>query len=153
VVIYLTKMDHKDHLKAMKCHFHDIMKDAARDLDSARYQIEESMVIHDLIPGKSVDETNDSVIVKVIMPGIKKENLDLNITESQMIIEATFSMENNVKGSFISFEDKQKGTIKRKISLPKKVIPQEASAKLENGILRVEIPKLEKEEQFKVKID
>lgn len=152
-MIYLAKMDHKDHLKAMKCHFQDIIKDAAMDLDKTRYEIEESLIIHDLIPGKSVDETNDSIIVKVIMPGIKKENLNLNLTESQMVIEATFSMENYVKGSLISFEDKQKGTIKRKISLPKKVIPQEAIAKLENGILRVEIPKLEKEEQFKVKID
>jgi HSP20 family protein len=152
-VIYLTKMDHKEHLKAMKCHFKDVMNDTLETLDNARYQIEESVVDHDLIPGKSVSETADSVIVKVMMPGIKKENLDINLTESQLSLEASFSMENVMEGSLISFEDKRKGTLKRRIALPNKVLPQEAKAKLENGILTVEIPKLEKDEQFNVKVE
>lgn len=147
-------MYHEEHLKAMRCHFKDMMKHTARTMDNVRCQIEESIIKHDdLIPGKMVHETDDSIVVNVVIPGIKKENLDLNITESQLAIEATFRMENYMKGSLISFEDKRTGTIRRKIKLPQKVIPGEAVAKLENGILRVEIPKLEKEEQFKVKIE
>jgi HSP20 family protein len=152
-VIYLTKMDHKDHVKAMKSHFEDIMNDTAKTLDNARCQIEESIVSNDLLPGKSIKETPETVIVKVVIPGIKKENLDLNVTESQLAIEASFNMENYLEGSLITFKDTQSGTIKRRIDLPTKVIPQEASAKLENGILTVKIPKVEKEEQFKVNID
>jgi HSP20 family protein len=79
-----------------------------------------------------------------IFPALYKEDLNLNITESLLSIEASFKLENHIKGSLVSFEDKQIGKIKRKISLPEKVLPQEATAKLENGILRVEIPKLEK---------
>ena len=81
-----------------------------------------------------MSETADSVIVKVMMPGIKKENLDINLTESQLSLEASFSMENVMEGSFISFEDKRKGTLKRRIALPNKVLPQEANAKLETDI-------------------
>ena len=147
-------MYHEEHLKAMRCHFEDMMKHTARTMDNVRCHIEESIIKHDdLIPGKTVHETDESIVVNLIIPGIKKENLNLNLTESQLAIEATFSMENYMKGSLISFEDKRTGTIKRKITLPKKVIPGEAVAKLENGILNVEIPKLEKEEQFKVKIE
>lgn len=146
-------MDHRDHLNAMKCHFEDIMKDTVRTMDNARCQIEESIVNHDLLPGKTVNDNGESIVVKVVIPGIKKEDLNLNITETLLTIEASFKLENHIKGSLVSFEDKQIGTIKRKISLPEKVLPQEATAKLENGILRVEIPKVEKEEQFKVKIE
>jgi len=140
-------------MKAMRCHFMDVMKDGAKNLDNLRFHMEESIVKYDLVPGKTVEETAENIIVKVIIPGIKKENLNLDITESQLSMEATFTMEKYMKGSLISFKDKQEGTIKRKITLPKKVIPQEATAKLENGVLKVEIPKLEKEKQFKVKIE
>lgn len=140
-------------MKSMRCHFMDVMKDGTKNLDNLRCHMEESIVKHDLVPGKTVEETPENIVVKVIIPGIKKENLNLDITESQLSLEATFTMENYMKGSLISFKDKQEGTIKRKISLPKKVIPQEATAKLENGILKVKIPKLEKEKQFKVKIE
>jgi HSP20 family protein len=152
-VINLTKNYHREHLKAMKCHFNKIMDDTTNTLDNARCQIEESIIKHDLLPGKTVYEGSENILVKIIIPGIKKENLNLKITESQLTIEATFNIENYLKSNIISFKDNQTGTIKRRIKLPKKVKPQEATAKLENGILKVKIPKLEKDDEFNVKID
>ena len=149
----MTKNYHREHLKYMKNHFEDAMEDTARTLDNVRCQIEESIVNHDLLPGKTVYENPENIVVKVMVPGIKKENLNLNITESQIIVEATFKMENIMEGHILNIEDKKKGTFKRKINLPKKVLPQEATAKLENGILKVEIPKLEKDVEFNVKIE
>ena len=152
-MIDLTKNYHKGHLKYMKSHFEDVMEDTARTLDNARCQIEESIINHDLLPGKTVYENPENIIVKVMVPGIKKENLNLNITESQLTVEATFKMENIMEGHILSIEDIRTGTLKRKINLPKKVLPQDATAKLEDGILKVEIPKLEKDEEFNVKIE
>ena len=137
----------------MKSHFEDVMEDTARTLDNARSQIEESIINHDLLPGKTVYENPENIIVKVMVPGIKKENLNLKITESQLTVEATFKMENIMEGHILSIEDIRTGTLKRKINLPKKVLPQEATAKLEDGILKVEIPKVEKDEEFNVKIE
>ena len=129
----MAKNYHKEHLKYMKSHFEDVMEDTARTLDNARCQIEESIINHDLLPGKTVYENPENIVVKVMVPGIKKDNLNLNITESQLTVEASFKMENIMEGHIISYEDKKTGTIKRKINLPKKVIPQEATAKLEDG--------------------
>ena len=42
--------------------------------------------------------------------------------------------------------------MRRTVRFPKKVIPEEADAKYDNGILRVEIPKLEKETSVRVDI-
>lgn len=142
-----------EHLDYMKSHFEDMLDDTKKTLDNARCQIEESIVNHDLLPGKIVHETAENIVVKVMLPGIKKSNLNLNLTESMITVEAKFNMENDIDGPIFSFKDKQTGIIKRRIKLPKKVIPQEAKAKLENGILKVEIPKLEKDEEFNVKIE
>ena len=72
------------------------------------------------MPGKSITETHDRLIVKVIMPGIKKENITLNLTESQLKIEANFSMEKSMKGSLVSFTDKQTGVLQEKFHFHKR---------------------------------
>lgn len=46
----------------------------------------------------------------------------------------------------MTLTDKKTGVVKRNIKLPKKVIPTESTAKFENGVLKVEISKLEKED-------
>lgn len=69
------------------------------------------------------------------------------------MVEVTLDMESSLKGGFISYSEKRSGTIKRKVSLPQKVIPKEAKAKLEKGILKIEIPKLEKDELVNVAIN
>jgi HSP20 family protein len=43
--------------------------------------------------------------------------------------------------------------IKRSARFPKKVLAEEANAKFENGLLTVEVPKLEKKETFTVNIN
>jgi len=108
---------------------------------------------HDLLPGKIINETTENIVVKVMVPGIKRKNLNLKVTESQIIVEVNFKLENDMEGPIFSLKDNKAGTIKRRIKLPQKVIPQEAVAELENGILKVEIPKLEKDEEFKVEIE
>ena len=52
----------------------------------------------------------------------------------------------------LPLHDRKSGVIRRTVRLPKKVIPQEANAEFENGVLKIEIPKQEKTESFKVEI-
>lgn len=140
-------------MKYMKTHFLNLLEDTTRTLDDTRCQIEETIMEHDLLPGKIIHETADNIVVKVMVPGIKKKNLNLNVTESQITVEASFKLENDMDGPIFSLKDNKAGTLKRRIKLPKKVNPQEATAKLENGILKIEIPKLEKDEEFKIEIE
>ena len=61
-------------------------------------------------------------------------------------------MEHSMGGSFVTVKDRKTGYIKRTVRLPKKVIPEEASAKFENGVLKIEIPKQEKYEGISINI-
>ena len=42
--------------------------------------------------------------------------------------------------------------IRRTVRFPKKVLAEDAEAKFENGLLTVEVPKLEKKQSFNVNI-
>jgi len=130
-----------------------MLEDTAQTIDNIRYDIEKSIVDYTFVPGKDILETDDSVIVHVDLPGIKKEAIELNVTEKKMKVKANFDIESEIEqGSYITISDNKSGVMRRTVRFPKKVIPEEANAKFEHGVLIVEVPKQEREESFQVEI-
>lgn len=130
-----------------------MMDDTARAIDSISKDIGKSVVDYTFVPGKDIIETDESVIVHVDLPGIKKKDIDLDVTETRVRVKANFDIEQEIqKGSHLTLHDRKSGVVKRTVRLPKKVIPQEAEAEYVDGVLKIEIPKQEKTETFKVKI-
>ncbi|MGC9516860.1 MAG: Hsp20/alpha crystallin family protein [Methanomicrobiales archaeon] len=146
-------MKKRDPVIEMKDMIQSMMEDTAKTLDVMRQDIEKKIVDYTFVPGKNIIETDESVIVHVLLPGIKKEDIELNTTEKKLKVKAKFDVEHAIKGSYITLSDKKSGFIRRTVRFPKKVIPQEAKASFENGILKVEVPKLEKEESFSVNVE
>jgi len=146
-------MKETDTIQDMRSLFIKMLEDTSKNVDSFRSDIEKSILNHAFIPLEGVEETDDSVIVRVVLPGVKKEDIDISVTESKLKVEAKFDFEQSFKGIYISLSDIKKGKIKRTIKLPEKVVPESAIAKLDNGILKVEISKAEKEEKCNVEID
>lgn len=146
-------MHKKDSLEEMKELVKDMLEDTARTVDRVRFDIEKSVVDYTFLPGKDIIETDDSVIVNIVLPGIKKEDISLKLTETQLKVKAKFDFEHKMGGSHVTLSDRKSGLIRRTVRLPKKVLVDEAKAKFENGILKVEIPKLEKEEGTEVSIE
>ena len=146
-------MKRRDHVLEMKDFITKMMDDTAEVLDATRKDITTKIVDYTFVPGKDIIETDDDIIVHIALPGIKKEDLKLNVSEKIVEVRAKFDVEADISGTYVTLTDRQTGIVKRDVILPKKVIPDKASAKLENGILRVKIPKLEKTELHKVKIE
>ena len=130
-----------------------MLEDTSKTIDNIKYDLEKSVVDYTFVPGKDIIETDESVIVHVDLPGIKKEDIDLRVTETKLKVKADFDIELEVEhGSYITLHDRKSGVVRRTVRFPKKVIPNEAEATFENGVLTVEAPKLEKEESFSLKI-
>ena len=146
-------MKRRDHVLEMKDFITKMMDDTAEVLDATRKDITTKIVDYTFVPGKDIIETDDDIIVHVALPGIKKEDLNLNVSEKMVEVRAKFDVESDISGTYVTLTDRQTGIVKRDVTLPMKVIPDKASAKFENGILRVTIPKLEKKEVHKVEID
>lgn len=83
-------------------------------------------------------ETDDEVHVIVEMPGVSKEDIDLNASETTLEIKA--EGENRKYSEFVN--------------LPCEVIPESAKARYNNGVLEVVLkkkhPKKEKKKKIKV---
>ena len=126
-----------------------MLEDTGKTIDSIKYDINQSIVDYTFVPGKDIIETDDTIIVRVDLAGIKKENIELNLTDTKLKVKAEFEDEHLEE---MKVNNRRPTLIRRTVRFPKKVCPEEAEAKFENGLLSVEVPKLEKKESFRVDI-
>lgn len=127
-----------------------MLEDTACTIESIKNDIEKSIVDYTFVPGKDIIETDDTIIIRIDLAGVKKENIEINLTDTKLKVKAEFEDEHleDVMGY-----NRRPTLIRRTVRFPKKVFAEEADAKFENGLLTVEVPKLEKKESFSVNIN
>lgn len=92
-------------------------------------------------PYDILDE-GDKFLIIADMPGVKKEEITLNLTENNVEISVKhIEAEEETKKNYLRKERKEISH-QRSFPFPEKVDPTKAKAKLENGVLRIDIPKL-----------
>jgi HSP20 family protein len=103
-------------------------------------------------PAMDVMEDEEKIVVKTDLPGVNREDIKIDLTEDTLKIEAQFQEETEEGVNYYKKERKY-GEASRTMILPAKVKINEVTAKCENGVLTVVMPKLEKKEVFEVKVD
>lgn len=98
-----------------------------------------------------VVEDNGQITVITDLPGVKRNNIKIDITEDTLEITAEFNKDSEVKYFFR--KERTYGVTNRKISLPKKIKINETSADFENGVLTIVLPILINQETFEVKVE
>jgi len=106
-----------------------------------------------LKPNMDIIEDDGQLTVMTDLPGFKRQDITIDITEDTIEITAHFDEDNEGKRKNFLKKERNHGKVNRIINLPVKVRSTESSAKLENGVLTVILPKLEKKETFEVKVD
>ena len=96
-------------------------------------------------PPADVIETSDSVLIKIDLPGVAKEDIDIGIAGESIDITAKFEEES--EGEEINYIQKERsyGETKRTIKLPSEIKVKEASAKFQGSVLTIKLPKIQKE--------
>jgi HSP20 family protein len=100
-----------------------------------------------------VIETDGNIIVKADLPGVKKDDIVIDITDDSIEIFAKFEEETEEEGKNFIKKERRYGEAKRSLILPEAVKVKEAAAKFDNGVLTVTLPKLEEKKRFQVKVD
>jgi len=87
-----------------------------------------------------VDE-GDKFRINVDLPGVKKDEVKLNVTDNSIEISAEHKEEQEEKKKNYIRKERKEVAYHRTLPLPERVFSSKASAKLNNGILTIEIPK------------
>lgn len=96
-------------------------------------------------PNVDIFDKGHEFLVTVELPGCDKEDIELNISETQIEIKAESDVERRVVNRYWVKEEVKKSRISKTILLPDKVIPEKAKATFECNVLEVRVPKKSKE--------
>jgi HSP20 family protein len=93
-------------------------------------------------PALDVAESDRGYTVKLEMPGVKKEDVKVTVDGRRVTVQAQSQSEEEKKeGDRIVYRERSMASYARSFTLPVEVDQGGASAKLENGVLALELPK------------
>ncbi len=101
----------------------------------------------------NVYETDKEVVVKAELPGVKKEDLDVNIQDNTLTIRAQTREESEVKEESYLRRERRMGSFSRTITLPVEVNPEKARAHYRHGLLEIHLPKSEEARPRPIRIN
>ncbi|WP_457751718.1 Hsp20/alpha crystallin family protein [Thermococcus sp.] len=108
-------------------------------------------------PFVDIFDRGDKFVVTVELPGVRKEDIKLRVTEDTLYIEAQVRREKELEEEGAIRIERYYSGYRRVIKLPEEVIPEKARAKYNNGVLEIELPKKSPKkpegEGFEVKIE
>lgn len=105
------------------------------------------------LPQVDVIDREDEVVVKASVPGIKKEDLEVSLTDHTVTIRGcTKSEEKEEEGEYYRHEISC-GAFLRTVTLPAAVDDSNVKASFKNGILEICAPKVESSKRHSIKID
>jgi len=99
-----------------------------------------------------VYETGDAVVVKATVPGVKPEEIDVTVTGDLLTIKGEFKQEAKVEKPNYLRQERRFGSFCRQVGLPAGVNADKANATFENGVLTLEMPKVEAVKPKTVKV-
>ncbi len=104
------------------------------------------------IPAVDLKEEESQFVLKADMPGMKKEDLDINVENNVLTISGDRRFEDEEKKESYHRIERAYGRFVRSFTLPTRVQSDAIGASYKDGILEVTIPKAEESKPKKIAI-
>jgi len=105
------------------------------------------------MPTVDVEEDDKAIHVKAELPGIEEKDLRVTLENRLLTISGEKTEERKEENKRYMVSERRFGSFQRSITLPEEADSKGIEAKFKNGILSIEIPKLESTRPKKIKID
>ena len=104
------------------------------------------------MPSFDVEETADAYQFIADMPGIRREDLELNLAGNRLTISGKRETQGNHENGKYYAQERSFGTFTRSFSLPEEVESTRVAAELKDGVLHLLVPKSPEVRPQKIKI-
>jgi len=101
-------------------------------------------------PKVDIIQNEKEIIVKADVPGVKKEDIRVTVTEDTITLRGEVKSDYEDKKENYFHSERCYGSYNRTLPLPSLVDVDKASAKFEEGVLTITIPKATKPEKGRV---
>lgn len=93
------------------------------------------MALYDLV------DKGDRYELQVEVPGIDREKIDVKATKYSVEVSGKYSEKTEEKAKRYLYTERLYRSFYRNVPVPEEIVPSKVSARMENGILRLELPK------------
>ena len=92
-------------------------------------------------PSVDLCETPDAFILEADLPGVKEENVTVNVENGDLVLQGWRSLEKNHSNGRFHTMERSSGQFMRQMKLPESVEVKAIQAEFRDGVLRVILPK------------
>jgi len=106
-------------------------------------------------PAVEIYDEKDDIVVKAELPGLKKEDLEINMSGDILTIKGEKKKEEEVKEKDYYYSERSYGSFERSLEIPQKVVPDKIRANFKDGVLEIRLQKSEeaKKKEIKIKVE
>jgi HSP20 family protein len=104
-------------------------------------------------PAVDIFETNESLVLKAEIPGVKPEDVDIRVEDNTLYLRGERRFEREVKEENFHRVERSYGTFSRTFTLPASVDSEKIKAEYKDGLLVLTMPKREEAKPKTIKID
>ena len=94
-------------------------------------------------PAIDMYQTENDIVVKAAMPGIKADEVQINVTGDILTIKGEVKHDEETNDKSWHIREQRWGAFERSVRLPTGVVADKAKADFDNGILIITLPKSE----------
>lgn len=103
-------------------------------------------------PAVDLRETEDEYIVHADLPGMKKEDIDIEVVEDVVTIKGERKQESEQKSGNFHRVERNYGSFLRAVEIPGGFAADNVTATFDNGVLEVKLPKRDEQKPRSIKV-
>ncbi len=104
------------------------------------------------VPATNIRQDKENVLVEMDLPGIKEKDLEISVENDVLTISGKREEKKEVKREDFYRKEVRSGSFARSIILPMAVKGDQADAEMENGVLKITLPKAEEVKPKKIAV-
>ena len=104
------------------------------------------------MPAAEMTETDEAIDLKVELPGLRPEDVDIQVAEDSVVISGERKSESKTEDNGVTRSEFHYGSFRRVVPLSTRIDNSEATADYNDGILKLHLPKASEERNKVVKI-
>ena len=103
-------------------------------------------------PAIDVYEEGDNLVVEAHLPGMRPDDIDVNVERGVLTISGRTELEEERKERHYLLRERRSGRFTRSLQLPATYRAEECQASFEHGVLRLTFPKAEEAKPRRIRI-
>jgi HSP20 family protein len=104
-------------------------------------------------PALDIAERTDAYLVTVELPGVKLDDLEITLEDGLLTIQGERQFTSESSEEQYHRVERSSGAFRRSITLPAHVMADEVEASMEDGVLRILVPKAEQAKAKRIQVN